>query len=74
MSPRATDLFSGAAIAFAMLMLAWVTLIAPEDRNPSANRLYAWMRSPRGRRIVAAIMAVMALIILALHIFNFAAE
>ena len=58
----------------AMLLLAWVIAIGPEDRKPAANRLYAWMRSRHGRRIVAAIVAVMALAILALHILKFQAE
>ena len=74
MSPRATDLFSGVTIAFALLMIAWVTAIGREDRNPSANRTYAWMRSRRGRRTVGAVMALMALAILVLHIVQFAAE
>ena len=74
MSPRATDLVSGVAMAFAMLMLAWVTAIAPEDRSPSSNRAYAWMRSRRGRRIVAAVMAAMGVAILVLHLVQFSAE
>ena len=74
MSPRVTDLVSGIAIAFAMLMLAWVTVIAPEDRFPSTNSVLVWMRSRRGRRIVGGIMAAMALAILLLHIIQFAAE
>lgn len=74
MSPRATDLVSGVAMAFAMLMLAWVTAIAPEDRFPSTNSVLVWMRSRRGRRIVGGIMAAMALAILAIHIVQFSAE
>jgi hypothetical protein len=74
MSPRATGLFAGVAMAGALILLAWVIAIGPEDRNPSTNRLHAWMRSRGGRRAVAAVVVLMALAILVLHLVKFSAE
>jgi hypothetical protein len=74
MSPRTTDLVSGVAMTGAFLLLAWVIAIGPEDRKPAANRLYARMRTRQGRRVVAALIVVMALAILVLHIVKFQAE
>jgi hypothetical protein len=74
MSPRVPQLISGVGIAGAMFLLAWVIAIGPEDRNPPANRLYAAMRSHRGRRIVAAIIGLCGLTILVLHLVKFLSE
>ena len=71
---RTVDLVAGIGIAGTLLLLAWVTLVAAEDRVPSTNRFYAGMRSRNGRRIIAALVAVMALIVLVIHILKFAAE
>lgn len=71
---RVVDLITGFGFAGALLLVAWVIAIGPEDRNPSSNRLYARMRSRNGRRVVAAIIAALALAILALHIIQFSTE
>ena len=70
---RTMDLIAGIGFAAALLLLAWVTWVRPEGEIAPGTRGLR-MRSLKVRRAVAAIIAILAVAILALHIFKFAAE